>query len=293
MLDLETRRRLTVLRICVYIYIYISRCISDGGTNQKHLPHVWVPRCRADHRRAYVLEDEIVGIPFGCSPASCLLDRYSWEGKIPRSTVLRETGRMDLGIGVSAAPSIPSPVTTTVATHRITDLYPLCRPVSDTESVRCLRLKNTKTAAKFVKEAMKHFDDDDDLDLQSDAPVFRGLSLSSLELCLTFFVPILHSNPADNEFGPGIYATSNLEEAKKYTQGQRGDHGLPEARRARSGGVGAESRRVEQADGQLDQDPAAGHHHASPAPDGGYHRRAHVGGLASGPEAEAVSEAKW
>lgn len=45
---------------------------------------------------------------------------------------------------------------------------------------------------------------------------FRGLSLRALELSMTFFVPVIASSNADNEFGPAIYAADDFEEALPY-----------------------------------------------------------------------------
>ncbi|KAL1988915.1 hypothetical protein VTN96DRAFT_6904 [Rasamsonia emersonii] len=119
--------------------------------------------------------------------------------------------RTDPVVPIFTAFSIPTAVTSTVATHRITNLYPTCRPRSNSETVRCLQLKNAKNSAKFGKEAKEHFPDGL---LDSDSLVFCGLSLSTLELCLAFFVPFIKASSLDNEFGPGIYVTSNMEVAK-------------------------------------------------------------------------------
>lgn len=41
---------------------------------------------------AYVLRDEIVACPSGCSPGAFLLSRYIYEGKVPRP-ILEEYSR--------------------------------------------------------------------------------------------------------------------------------------------------------------------------------------------------------
>lgn len=67
---------------------------------------------------AYVLEDEVVSIPLGCSPASFFLERYFEEGKVPKSRVLHHMGfTTDPGVAISMAFSISTAVTSTVATH--------------------------------------------------------------------------------------------------------------------------------------------------------------------------------
>lgn len=66
-----------------------------------------------------------------------------------------------------------------------------------------------------MEEAKKHFRDGL---LDSDSLVFRGLFLSTLELCLAFFAPFTKANSLDKEFGPGIYVTSNIEVAKNHAR---------------------------------------------------------------------------
>jgi len=45
---------------------------------------------------------------------------------------------------------------------------------------------------------------------------FRGLSLRALELSLSLFVPVIHSNAMTNEFRLGIYITKVFATAKDY-----------------------------------------------------------------------------
>lgn len=44
------------------------------------------------------------------------------------------------------------------------------------------------------------------LNIDNDQFWFRGLSLRALGLSMTFYVHVIASSNADNEFGPGIYA---------------------------------------------------------------------------------------
>ena len=154
---------------------------------------------------AYLLQDEIVAVPWGCGPASFLLGRYSDEGKIAWDTIESHE--------VAVFTAVPTSVTPSVTRQRITGIYPLCRPVTEDETVKCERMKHEKNAKKFATSARNRFDDGT---LEKEGLMFRGLSLSGLERCLTLFVPVIHSSNSENEFGPGLYTTDDLELAKVY-----------------------------------------------------------------------------
>ncbi|PLN86205.1 hypothetical protein BDW42DRAFT_201156 [Aspergillus taichungensis] len=158
---------------------------------------------------AYVLEDEIVSIPYGCDPAAFLLRRYEDEGKVPMDTP------MNRQVTVVAAVAIPRQVTASVTTQRLIDLFPNCRPLGIDEAVRCVRSKHHKDPARFVLNTKRLFVDGF---LEKNGLMFMGLSLSNLERCLSFFVPVICSNNFDNEFGPGIYTTDQFELAKDYAK---------------------------------------------------------------------------
>ncbi|KAL2221271.1 hypothetical protein M432DRAFT_588960 [Thermoascus aurantiacus ATCC 26904] len=143
---------------------------------------------RAVDDPAYRLEDEVVAVPHGCHPGAFLVP---WTGF-----------------------TIPSQVAeNAVSEQRIADLYPLSRPQwCLPETVKCVRLKN----------ARKAFNEDGDtgagglLDLDSPNVCFRGLSLAALEMSMSFFISMVDPVSMDQEFGPGIYTTTNFATAKQY-----------------------------------------------------------------------------
>lgn len=156
---------------------------------------------------AYVLEDEIVLIPYGCDPAAFLLRRYEEEGKVPMKIPI------NLQVRTVAAVAIPRQVTTSVATQRLIDLFPNCRPLGINEAVRCVKCKHHKDPERFVLNAKRLFVDGL---LEKNGLMFMGLSLSNLERCLSFFVPVVCSTNYDNEFGPGMCTTDQFKFAKNY-----------------------------------------------------------------------------
>ena len=95
----------------------------------------------------------------------------------------------------------------------IADLYPLSRPQSFPETVKCLRVKNQKSIGKFVDTTRKAADGLFD----AGNLWFRGLSLNALTLSMSFFIPVISTN-MDNEFGPGIYASNRFEEVVRYAK---------------------------------------------------------------------------
>lgn len=104
-------------------------------------------------------------------------------------------------------------MTANPTSFEIAALYgPWNRPQCLPTSVRAVRIKNGKNVKRFSKECSFIFADG----LLSGKNIFfRGLSLSSLELMMTFFLPRLHTS-TKNEFGPGIHVTDNFEYAKSY-----------------------------------------------------------------------------
>ncbi|KAE8356058.1 hypothetical protein BDV28DRAFT_145558 [Aspergillus coremiiformis] len=156
---------------------------------------------------AYVIEDEIVVIPIGCFPSSFLLSRYQDEGIFPWDHI------PGLPVGAVRKSSIPASVTTSVTTQELKSLYPLSRSGTSDERIKVLRLTNIKNRETFASQVIAQFSDG--LLARKDL-LFRGLSLNALERSLSFFVPVIRSTNADNEFGPGIYATEDLKTAKDY-----------------------------------------------------------------------------
>lgn len=168
---------------------------------------------------AYNLEDELESTPIGAHPAEFLLARYSEESKVP---VVAQMKYLDGSFREFQAPrswtvlepQIPSVVASTPTTFDIAILYgPWNRVQCLPQSVTAVRVKNAKNVEKFSKECEFIFPDGL---LAKKNVFFRGLSLSSLELLMTFFLPSPHSNSAQNEFGPGIYVTDSFAYAKSY-----------------------------------------------------------------------------
>ncbi|EIT72559.1 hypothetical protein AO1008_03601 [Aspergillus oryzae 100-8] len=156
---------------------------------------------------AYVIDDEIVAVPIGCFPVSFLLSRYQDEGIFPWDHV------PGLESGAVKKCSIPASVTETVAAQELKALYPFSRPVTSGETIKVVRVQHNRNFNKFEKDVTARFADGL---LQRKDTLFRGLTLLALEKCLAFFLPVIRSTNADNEFGPGIYTTGDLATAKDY-----------------------------------------------------------------------------
>ncbi|KAL5335307.1 hypothetical protein BJX70DRAFT_328312 [Aspergillus crustosus] len=160
-----------------------------------------------------VLEDEIVDVPNGIHPAIFLLRRYAEEDKLTHplfEKYMAGTARFSTMIHTMPA-VIPSRVTDSPNQHRTPQLYPLCRTCTIPQTTLTLHVKahkNKITTMNAVRKALG-----ESLNMDDGKFWFRGLSLRSLERSMTFFVPVISSSNADNEFGPGIYATDDFEEA--------------------------------------------------------------------------------
>ncbi|KAB8210717.1 hypothetical protein BDV34DRAFT_220391 [Aspergillus parasiticus] len=146
-------------------------------------------------------------IPIGCFPVSFLLSRYQEEGIFPWDHV------PGLQSGAVRKCSIPASVTGTVTTQELQTLYPFSRQVTSGETIKVVRVQDNRNFHKFEKDVIAHFTDGL---LQRKDTLFRGPSLFALEQPLAFFLPVISSTNADNEFGPGIYTTESLLTAKKY-----------------------------------------------------------------------------
>ncbi|OGM41984.1 hypothetical protein ABOM_009515 [Aspergillus bombycis] len=173
---------------------------------------------------AYVIDDEIVGIPIGSSPVSFLLSRYQEDGIFPWDHI------PGLQSGAVRKCSIPASVTSTVTTQELKTLYPFSRTVTNGEAIKVVRIQNNRNFDRLERDMMARFTDGL---LQRKDTLFRGLSLLALERSLAFFLPVLSSTNADNDFGPGIYTTASLWTAKKYagTAGAIMVFGTPDERR--------------------------------------------------------------
>lgn len=162
-----------------------------------------------------MLEDEIEVIPQGTSPGGFLIERYFEEGKMP--------GIMyDLALGywysrpvpmkVARVNTIPQQVTWDFIPHNIGQLHPQSHLQCLPADVKCVRVKRQKNVCKFIASIREATGDS----LDGKALWFRGLSHAALILTLTLFIPVIHGNSLDSEFGPGIYATDDLGHALDY-----------------------------------------------------------------------------
>lgn len=108
--------------------------------------------------------------------------------------------------------NIPAPVSHRLATYSIRDLYPLSRPQCFPGTIQCVKFKRDRNQNRLlskIRESVGNRIDADNL-------WFRGTSFSTLVTSLAFFIPVLHSQNLDNEFGPGIYTTNSLRYALEY-----------------------------------------------------------------------------
>ncbi|KAH8702295.1 hypothetical protein BGW36DRAFT_356422 [Talaromyces proteolyticus] len=161
---------------------------------------------------ACTLIDHIAVIPNGTSPGSFILGLY--EAQIPKHIMEKyddwEYRPIDheFSFPIWAAPAA---VTTTPSSHPLEDIYPWCRPASFPSKITMLKVKNQKPQKMYsmVQDSLPD-------ELTKKNVFFRGLSLQALELSLSFFIPIIQSNNGDDEFGPGIYVTSDFITAKMY-----------------------------------------------------------------------------
>lgn len=164
---------------------------------------------------AYVIEDEMEAVPIGTRIDSFLLGRYLFEErKLP--AFLDAWSQYDdpaSGYRPFVVRAVPSVVQTTVSRAGVCALYPWARQQCMPESIRVVSSKNEKAPAKFFGRVQNLFPDGL---LTMSGLLFRGMGLYSLELMMTFFIPRISTNNKDNEFGPGIYTTTDFEYAKRY-----------------------------------------------------------------------------
>lgn len=165
---------------------------------------------------AYVLKDEIRVVPQGTG-IGWLVDRDFEEEKVPRRLYDRLMGfDYDSPDPVTIMPArvsnVPGPVSDTLATYSIRDLYPLSRPQCLPESIQCVKFTRDRDQNRLlskIRQSVGNLIDADNL-------WFRGMSFSTLVPSLAFFIPVLHSQNIENEFGPGIYATNSFRYALDY-----------------------------------------------------------------------------
>lgn len=163
-----------------------------------------------------VLEDEIVDVPNGIHPATFLLRRYADEDKLTRPLFEKYmAGTVSFPANIHAMPTVvPSQVTDSPNQLPTPQLYPLCRIRSLPQTTLAVHVKAHKNKIATMNAVRKALGDT--LNIDSGKFWFLGLSLRALELSMTFFVPVVASFNADNEFGPAIYAADDFEEALPY-----------------------------------------------------------------------------
>lgn len=161
----------------------------------------------------YTIEDEIVEIPLGIDPGDFLISKYVETGKLDGSSQPKALGFVDqitrpltYTVSPSLLPSTPSP-------RGLTAIYPWARQQCLPSQVDVVSIKHNQDRTHFYNSAHKLFPDGL---LSKSGVLFRGLPLYALELLMTLFVPVISQANRSNEFGPGMYTTSDFEYAKVY-----------------------------------------------------------------------------
>lgn len=165
---------------------------------------------------SYVLQDEIVSCPEGCSAGAFLLERYAHEGKVPPPIVDKFNGftpsEDDFEVW-TPLDFTPRQVTRNVTALQPEALYPNCRPDVLPNTIQCVNAKQKKKLDVFENDCRKLFDNGL---LNHSNLLFRGGSKARVALSMTFFIPVISTSHVENEFGPGIYTTDNFQYAKEY-----------------------------------------------------------------------------
>lgn len=154
--------------------------------------------------------------PQGCSAGAFLLERYAEEGKVPPPIVDKFEGwgacEDDFEVW-TALDFTTKQVTRNVTTLQPKALYPDCRPDVLPKTIQCVNVKQKKNSAVFENYCRKLFDNGL---LDHSNLLFRGCTKAGVALSMSFFVPVIKTSYAENEFGPGIYTTNNFRYAKDY-----------------------------------------------------------------------------
>jgi hypothetical protein len=164
----------------------------------------------------YTMSDEVINIPQDASIRG-MVPRLWEDGKIPtaiynsyfdlpRSPILALPIRQE---------SIPAAVTSSVTSHALQELFPMCRQQDFPQQARSMRNSFNRNIARLTQNIERDFTRH-----LGDNLLFRGLSRKALFSSMLFFVPVISSANSDNEFGPGIYTTPSLEHALQYTASQ-------------------------------------------------------------------------
>ncbi|KAJ6010998.1 hypothetical protein N7451_002410 [Penicillium sp. IBT 35674x] len=166
--------------------------------------------------RAYVLTDEICGIPHGAS--------YDWlfgmlydEGKIPGGIIYEMyEGPRKAMTTISGHEDIPTGVTDSMKEHSPVEIFPFSRSQSLPASV--LMAKAT-LPCKFKDKNMDKIAADLEIRFTRSLGaglLFRGMSRTMVQSLMAFFTPVLVKGNVNNEFGPGFYTTTSLQYALGY-----------------------------------------------------------------------------
>lgn len=162
---------------------------------------------------AYTIEDEVVEIPLGTNAGDFLIPRYVESGKLPGSVQPEALGFVDELTGPPIYSVLPAALPPTPSPRDLTALYPWAKQQCLPSNVSVVSINHDKLRTRFCNDVTKLFPDNL---LSKSGLLFRGLPLYALELSMTLFVPIISQANKANEFGPGVYTTTDLEYATAY-----------------------------------------------------------------------------
>jgi hypothetical protein len=161
---------------------------------------------------AYVIQDEIEGVPFWGAGYTFPVNRHMAEWRIP-PRIWNAIGQSQPGVTSLTRASVPLAVKTSPTSYRLTDFYPTSR-IRSSSTVKCFKIPSDKKISRLSASIRRLASPD----LASTKLWFRGLDLAALESTLGFFIPERNSSNKDNELGPGFYTTENLEYACEYAR---------------------------------------------------------------------------
>lgn len=162
----------------------------------------------------YTIEDEMVEVPLGINPGDFLISKYFDTGKLNCGPFQSKAlGFVDEVTGPPTYSILPSLLPSTPSPRELTAIYPWARQQYLPSEVNIVSIKHNKDRTRFCNSAQKLFPDGL---LTKNGVLFRGLPLYALELLMTLFVPVISQANRSNEFGPGMYTTSDFEYARAY-----------------------------------------------------------------------------
>lgn len=176
--------------------------------------------CMLIEDRAYVLTDEICGIPHGAS-YEWLFEMLFDEGKIP-GRIFHEMyeGPQEAMTTLSGHEDIPKVVTDSMKEHSPGDVFPFSRSQTLPATVSMAKVTlpfkfKDKNMDKIASDLEARFTRSLGAGL-----LFRGMSRTMVHSLMAFFTPILVKGNVDNEFGPGFYTTPSLQYALGYARNE-------------------------------------------------------------------------